>query len=243
VDKFKAFLTGCSILVIIILSGGNPFSKEASSSSSSKKVKHKMVNLKANSVKYNNKTKNVLATGKVVMTTEDMKLTCDWALYNTENKTAILKNNLKLTQTGTELSGDLLTADFKEKRVVIEKNVRLIQEKKEIKKESGLKEHLKEKFTLTCGRIEYFYGEKRGVAEGNIKVSQEDSTAYGDEAVYTDKDEQIVVTGKVRVEQKNGEWLTCKRAVISTKEDWVEAEGEVEGTIKVEEEEFPETKF
>lgn len=216
------------------------------------KTKYKNVGLKADHMRFNNKTKNLFAEGGVVLTSEDMKILCENLLYNTEAETAKITGSPVFTQPGTQITGDVLHANFKEKKLRIENNVQVDQEKKAIKRETGLKEHLKDKFTLTCDILNYDYGVKKGTAEGNVKVVQKsvkdgkeevETTAYGDKADYDGKTEILVVTGRVKIEQKNGEWINAQKATISLKEDWVEIEGAIEGILKIEEEKIPDTKL
>lgn len=216
------------------------------------KTKYKNVGLKADHMRFNNKTKNLFAEGNVVLTSEDMKILCENLLYNTEAETAKITGTPVFTQPGTTIVGEVLHANFKEKKLRIENNVQVDQEKKAIKRETGLKEHLKDKFTLTCDVLNYDYGVKKGAAEGNIKIVQKSvkdgkeeiaTTAYGDKADYDGKTEILVVTGRVKIEQNDGEWLNAQKATISLKEDWVEIEGAVEGTFKIEEEKIPDTKL
>lgn len=216
------------------------------------KIKYKNVYLKAERMRFNNKTKNLFADGSVVLTSEDMKILCESLLYNTESETAKITGSPVFTQPGTTIVGDVLHANFKEKKLRIENNVQVDQEKKAIKRETGLKEHLKDKFTLTCDFLNYDYGVKKGTAEGNIKIVQKsvkdgkedvETTAYGDKADYNGKTEILIVTGRVKIEQKDGEWINAQKATISLKEDWVEIEGAVEGIFKIEEEKIPDTKF
>lgn len=219
-------------------------------------VKYKNVGLKADHMRFNNKTKNLLAESNVVLTMKekdgDMKIVCEKLLYNTEAETAKITGSPVFTQPGSQITGDIMTASFKEKKLHIEGSVQVVQEKKSIKKQTGFKEQMKDKMTLTCDKIDYDYGNKTGKSEGNIKVVQEEatpegykvhSTAYGDKADYNGKDEILVVTGRVKIEQKEGEWLNAQKATISLKEDWVEVEGNIEGNFKIEEEKIPDTKF
>lgn len=216
------------------------------------KTKYKNVALKADHMRFNNKTKNLLAESNVVLTSEDMKIVCEKLLYNTEAETSKITGSPVFTQPGTQITGDVLYANFKEKKLKMEGNVQIVQEKKSIKKQTGFKEQLKDRITMTCNKVDYQYGDKNGVAEGNIKVIQEEatpdgyklhSTAYGDKAEYNGKDEILVVTGRVRVEQNEGEWVNAQKATLSLKEDWVEVEGNIEGNFKIEEGKVPDTKF
>jgi lipopolysaccharide assembly outer membrane protein LptD (OstA) len=208
-----------------------------------KEKKYKIVNFKAKNVRYNNKTKNVFASGEVLITSGDMEITCESLLYNRETEIAKIWGNPVITQPGTKITCEKLTIDFKERKILVENKIEMVQEKKKIERETTLKEELGETITLHCDRIEYYYEKKEGIAEGNIKVFQEDATASGKKAYYQGKEERIIVEGDVRLERKNGEWITCQKAIISLKEDSIETEGLVESQLLIEEEKIPETKF
>lgn len=207
------------------------------------KQKYKIVKIKAQGFRYNNKTKDLFAYGEVIITGEDFKITTPEAIYNTENETAKIGKGFIFTQKGTVLTATKLDGFFKEKKVFVEGNVKLIQDKKDIKKKSSWKEKMKGKVTVTCDKMTFLYGIKQGSAEGNIKLVQEDTTAYGDRADYDGNQDLVVVKGNVKVEQQNGDNFQCEEIVISLKDDWMEAKGGITGDMKIEEEKVPETKF
>ncbi len=211
--------------------------------SQEKEKKSKIVSLKTSYFKYNNKTKDLFTDKGVILTTEDIIIKAKEILYNTDTEIANLKGDLEFKQTGTEITGEEAIIYLKEKKIILEKNIKMVQEKKEIKRETGLKEHLKEYIFLFGNKVEYDYEKKEGRMTGNVKVEQEDGFASGDSAEYYDKEEIIIVSGNVKLDKKDGDKLKCNKATIYLKDDTLEVEGNVEGKFKVEEEKIPETKF
>ena len=207
------------------------------------KKKYRIVKIEAKHIKYNNKTKDLWTNKGMILKSEDVTIVAKEFLYNTEKETIKASGDLKLTQKGTEITADKLSGNLKDKIIILQNNVKMIQEKKEIRRETTLKEHMKDIVTIFCDKIEYDYGKKEGKASGNIRVVQEDGFATGDRALYSDKEQIIKVIGNVKIERKDGSKLSCDRAVISLKDDWIEAEGDIKGVFKVEEEKVPETKF
>ncbi len=143
-------------------------------------------------------------SGDVVFTQEDTKLFCDEATFNGKENTAQAKGHLRIVNDETTtITGNLVTADFDRELAV--------------------------KTILTCDKIEYYYGEGRAVATGNLKVLHDKWTITGDEAVYLEKDEVATITGNVKAVDEEGRTIQCPKATVSTTEDWVELEGPVSG--------------
>lgn len=235
------------VAALLLAVYGGPFlsaqSPAPKSPKAAKSLKKKAVRLFAAHVRYNQKTKTMAATGNVRLLLDDMELTARELLYNDETETARITGDPRFRQKGREGSAEVIRADFKNKQVVLEGSVWLRQEKEAIKKETGLKEHVGKVVVLRCDRLTYDYGTKNGKAEGHVVVEQEDAVAHGNTAVIDGEREIVVVTGGVRVEKKDGQWLEADRAIISTKEDWVELEGNIKALIQVEEEKIPETNL
>ena len=70
-------------------------------------------------------------------------------------------------------------------------------------------------------------------ADGAVKVEQEGRLATGDRAVYTERDQTIVVAGNVRMREADGSWLRADRVVIAIAEETFEATGNVETEFPV----------
>jgi lipopolysaccharide assembly outer membrane protein LptD (OstA) len=70
-------------------------------------------------------------------------------------------------------------------------------------------------------------------ADGHVKVEQEGRLAAGDRAVYTERDQTIIVSGNVRMREADGSWLRADRVVIAISEETFEATGNVETEFTV----------
>lgn len=171
-------------------------------------------------------------SGDVVFTQEDTKLFCDEATFNGKENTAQAKGHLRIVNDETTtITGDLVTADFDRELAVITGNIRLETQKKGEPKpdESKKDKEWRKKTILTCDKIEYYYGEGRAVATGNLKILHDKWTITGDEAVYLEKDEVATITGNVKAVDEEGRTIQCPKATVSTAEDWVELEGPISG--------------
>lgn len=219
-----------------------------SSAEKPKKKKIHEVFITAARLTYNNKTKDVFADGNVKMQSRDMTLLSEKIYYNTNTKMAKVDVPFKLFGQGNTFTGNKVEANFKEKVVKAYGNVKFVQKKRksgkkpEKKEEKGekitsIKSKTREDVTITCDQFVYNYDSKEGTAEGNVKLYRADGVITGDHATYSGKPGLVVVTGNVKVEKTNGDWLTCKKATVSLKEDWVEAEGDIKSKIRVEEKE------
>ncbi len=158
-------------------------------------------------------------SGDVVFTQEDTKLFCDEATFNGKENTAQAKGHLRIVNDETTtITGDLVTADFDRELAVITGNIRLETQKKGEPKpdESKKDKEWRKKTILTCDKIEYYYGEGRAVATGNLKVLHDKWTITGDEAVYLEKDEVATITGNVKAVDEEGRTIQCPKATVSS---------------------------
>lgn len=88
-------------------------------------------------------------------------------------------------------------------------------------------EYWENKTTITCERLEYYFADdvKRMIATPRVKAVQEDKTVWADRAVHEDLLDLLTLTGNVVLTKTNGDEMRCNKAVISTEEDWIQAEG------------------
>ena len=94
-----------------------------------------------------------------------------------------------------------------------------------------LEDYKKKKTIINADKVEYHYNEdvKQVIATaertGQVKAVQEDKTCWSDKAVYDEIPDIITVTGNVHVKTEKGDEFNCPKAVISVKDDWIQAEG------------------
>lgn len=176
--------------------------------------------------------------GNVVFSHKEIKLYCDEAVYDYDANSAVAKGNPRVVDPETTITGDLIEANFDDEVATITGNVTAVTQKKsdagaasrpardEDAPPRDLEELWEDQTTITCEKIVYQYGEDVEVvtATGRVKAVQEDKTAYADTAVYEEKKDLITLTGDVRIVTDRGDEFRCPRAIISTEEDWIQAE-------------------
>jgi lipopolysaccharide export system protein LptA len=191
------------------------------------------VQLSSDHLSGDDNTKDFQLWGNVKIEQEDSVLTSDNATFNSKSKIAVASNNVKFTRPGSILTGDKVTIYYEEKRGIWEGNVHLVQEKTGEKE--GEQQEMKDgPVDLYCDTLEFFWEKPRkAIANSNVKVHQKDKHAYGDKGTYTEKPQTILVEGNVRLEKDDGSWMTCDQLTIHVKEETVEADGHVKGSMLV----------
>lgn len=201
----------------------------------------------ADRYRYDDKTNQVELAGSVVLHHEDGTLRCGKILFNTKTKKGEATGSPTFTDAENTVTGEVLFIDFKARVAGFRGKVKLVREPKQpaeteakqgeaSEEEETLEKYRRQKTTIFADEIQYYYKEKRVVAKGNVKAEQENRTAWGDEAVYTDPDELLVITGNIRLQTAEGESFRCDKVTISLKENWVEAVGNIQSHFKVSEE-------
>jgi len=203
----------------------------------------------ADRYRFDDKTNQVELAGNVILHHEDGTLRCDNISFNTETKKGEATGNPAFTDPENTVTGEVLFIDFKARVAGFRGKVKLVRQPakpadaqpKEDKKtneteEDRLERYRQQKTTISADEIQYYYKEKRVVAKGNVKAEQEKRTAWAENAVYTDSDELLVITGNVRMETAEGESFRCEKVTISLKENWVEASGNIQSRFKITEE-------
>jgi len=209
----------------------------------------------ADHLRYDAEQETYYLEGNVVFSHKDIKLYCDKAVYDYEQDTARAEGNPRVEDPNTTITGNYVDADFDKEIALVTENVTVVTQKKkpegeedaeaeggeaagtEEEKPEKLKDYWEKKTTITCDKIEYQYNEdvKIATATSRVKAVQEDKTVYAASAVYEEIQGIITLTGDVRIITKGGNEFRCPRAVISTEEDWIQAEGVV-GVAKREDE-------
>ncbi len=191
----------------------------------------------------------LLLKGDVTFTHEDTVIASDQVDYDDSAKTAVSPGPIKITNPECDITGDKGSAYFRKKLGVIEGNVVMLfkpkQEASAVNADKDSVDKFKQPTTVTCLRMEYFYGQKLASAQGGVVFKQPKRTAYADKAVYDQKAEILTLTGNVRAVDEQGQTFTAPGEVkISLKkgDEWMEALN-AGGTFKIDlGEETPEEK-
>lgn len=104
-----------------------------------------------------------------------------------------------------------------------------------------LEDYWEKKSTITCERLEYYYGDdaKKMIATPRVKAVQEDKTVWADTAVFEDLRRVITLTGNVVLNTDKGDELRCTKAVVYIDEDRVDSEGVKGMTLRKQRKEEP----
>ena len=184
------------------------------------------VNLSADQVIYDKSTDKMVFTGNVIITQEDIILTALEAEFDVDKKIGQIKGEIKMVQTDITITGDSLEAYLNDKRYIFSEKVKLIQERKD-------KEEKEDNIIWNCNNLEIFTDTRNLTATENVKILKKDFTITTDKAIYNDKEEKIDLTGKVRIEEENGRWISGDNAVFYIETEKLEVQGNVQSGIKL----------
>jgi len=198
----------------------------ASAQEEKKETEESVVNIQADNVTYDKGTDKMNFEGNVIVTQEDIVLTAQEADFDVDKKVGQIKGDIKLVQSDITITGETLEAYLNDKRYIFQEKIVLIQERKD-------KEEKEDNITWNCNNLEIFTDTKDLTATGEVKILKKDYTITAGEAVYNDKEQKITLTGKVRIEEESGRWITGDKAVFYIDSERLEAEGSVRSGIKL----------
>ena len=214
------------LLIFLILSLIIFLSFCVSAQEEKKETEESVVNIAADNVTYDKSTDKMIFEGNVTVTQEDITLTAQEADFDVDKKVGQIKGNIKLVQTDITITGETLEAYLNDKRYIFQEKVILIQERKD-------KEEKEDNITWNCSNLEIFTDTQDLTATGEVKIVKKDYTITAGEAVYNDKEQKITLTGKVRIEEEGGRWITGDKAVFYIDSERLEVEGNVRSGIKL----------
>ena len=191
-----------------------------------KETEESVVNIQADNVIYDKSADKMVFKGNVIITQEDITLTAQEADFDVDKKIGQIKGDIKLVQSDITITGETLEAFLNDKRYIFQEKVILIQERKD-------KEEKEDNITWNCNKLEIFTDTQDLTATGEVKILKKDYTITAEKAVYNDKEQKITLTGKVRIEEESGRWITGDRATFYIDSERLEVEGNVRSGIKL----------
>jgi lipopolysaccharide assembly outer membrane protein LptD (OstA) len=194
--------------------------------SAQEEKKESVVNIEADNVIYDKSTDKMLFEGNVIITQEDITLTAQEADFDVDKKIGQIKGDIKLVQSDITITGEILEAFLNDKKYIFQEKIILIQERKD-------KEDKEDNITWNCNNLEIFTETKDLTATGEVKILKKDYTITAEKAVYNDKEQKITLTGKIRIEEAGGRWITGDKAVFYIDSERLEVEGNVRSGIKL----------
>ena len=218
---FSRFLLTLIIFSLIIF-----LSFSASAQEEKKEAEESEVNIQADNVIYDKSTDKMIFEGNVIITQEDITLTAQEADFDVDKKIGQIKGDIKLVQTDITITGETLEAYLNDKRYIFQEKVILVQERKD-------EEEKEDNITWNCSNLEIFTDTQDLTATGEVKILKKDYTITAEKAVYNDKEQKITLTGKVRIEEEAGRWITGDKAIFYIDSERLEVEGNVRSGIKL----------
>jgi len=209
------------ILSLIIFIAFSVFAQEEK-----KETEESVVNIEADNVTYDKGTDKMIFVGNVIVTQEDIILTAQEADFDVDKKIGQIKGDIKLVQSDITITGETLEAFLNDKKYIFQEKVILIQERKD-------KEDKEDNITWNCNNLEIFTDTQDLTATGEVKILKKDYTITTEKADYNDEEQKIILTGKVRIEEEGGRWITGDRAVFYIDSERLEVEGNVRSGIKL----------
>ena len=194
--------------------------------SAQEEKKETVVNISADNVIYDKSTDKMVFKGNVIITQEDITLTAQEADFDVDKKIGQIKGDIKLVQSDITITGETLEAFLNDKKYIFQEKVILIQERKD-------KEGKEDNIIWNCNNLEIFTDTQDLTATGEVKILKKDYTITAEKAVYNDKEQKITLTGKVRIEEESGRWITGDKAVFYIDSERLEVEGNVRSGIKL----------
>jgi len=224
--NYKKFYFNRFLLTFIILSLIIFLSFSASAQEEKKETEESVVNIEADNVTYDKSTDKMVFAGNVIITQEDITLTAREADFDVDKKIGQIKGDIKLVQSDITITGENLEAYLNDKRYIFQEKVILVQERKD-------EEEKEDNITWNCSNLEIFTDTQDLTATGEVKILKKDYTITAEKAVYNDKEQKITLTGKVRIEEEAGRWITGDKAVFYIDSERLEVEGNVRSGIKL----------
>lgn len=101
-----------------------------------------------------------------------------------------------------------------------------------------LRKEMEKTIVITCDQVEYWYRQKRAVASGNLKMTQNGRVLRAEKAIYFAREEVVVLTGDVQGQDEKGQLFRAPvvRVWLTEGKEAIEAEN-FSGVLKVKEEE------
>jgi len=194
--------------------------------SAQEEKKETVVNISADNVIYDKSTDKMVFVGNVIIIQEDITLTAQEADFDVDKKIGQIKGDIKLVQSDITITGETLEAFLNDKRYIFQEKVILIQERKD-------KEEKEDNIIWNCNNLEIFTDTQDLTATGEVKILKKDYTITAEKAIYNDKEQKITLTGKIRIEEEGGRWITGDKAVFYIDSERLEVEGNVRSGIKL----------
>lgn len=201
-----------------------------------KTEKSKPIDLNADSLTYDDKSKKAYLVGHIKITYDGNNVTSDKATFDCLSKNGFFSGNVKLWQEGSTVTSGKMDIFYNEQRVEIYNNVRVVTYKKFVKDTAkNSKNSSNEPIILTCNRAEAFLNKKDVFAYENVKMNKGNKRAFADKAHYSYQNDIVILTGNVFFEDGEFNKMSAQQAVFDLKTETFMATGGVKAQVKMDE--------
>lgn len=152
-----------------------------------------------------------------------------------------LSGSVEVEQKNKKASSEAANYDDNSKTIIMTGNVIAVIEKpKSMMKEESAKKYDNEetktalvtRTSIKCDRLIIDTESNDAQAFGSVYVFQTSKEAKSEAAIYSEENENIVMTGNVYL-KKNDDWIKADKVIVSVNKEMFEAIGGVETTFKV----------
>ena len=176
--------------------------------------------VRAPQIRFELKEDVAVATGGVEVLQEGTTVLAPSLRYLGRTGEVTADGGVTVTQPGSRLTGRRLNANLKARRAEVSEEATLIRSPGS---PAGRTDRpagalAKEETIVTAARIAFRWDVNEAEANTNVVIRQRDKTAWADKATYSEKADQMVLIGRVILEQQSGEWLT-REGVVPTPRD------------------------
>lgn len=183
---------------------------------------------------YNEKEKLVRLIGNVKFTCQDAVMTSSFATYHTDTQIAEFQGNIKLTQPGTSVTGQSLRVYYGNQRAILKGGVKVVSTRFKLQDSTEQPKNSAEPAYLEADEFEYNWAQGIGYAKGNIRFHQGERKVFADKAKYDRGASNVEMSGNVRVENGDNDWLSSQRVNVDLTTNKVQASGQVMGRFFIE---------
>ncbi|MFH1453333.1 MAG: LptA/OstA family protein [Armatimonadota bacterium] len=149
-------------------------------------------------------------------------ITAPFARYNTKTQTGNFTGGVHVINKDTVIDADRMQLFYLKKEIILEGGVKLVTTKVNEKK-------IKEKYTLKCAQLDYFWEKEEGIATGNVHIIQKMAEAFCDKVNYSRGKNAAHLIGNVRFMKKSGDYIKADEAWVDLNNETFLAQRDVEG--------------
>jgi lipopolysaccharide export system protein LptA len=166
-------------------------------------IKDKKTSVNADRVRYDESEDTQDAFGNAALKYLDVTVTADEIHNDNESRTATGKGNVVFDDPRNHATADSFTIDLKNKKIHLEGGVHL----KDRGRPADEKNEKQDPFELAAKKLDYDWGNKNGVADGEVVATAESRRGSADRLVFDRKSKTYQFSGSVSLHQDNGDWF------------------------------------